>query len=75
VQAVRAQALDVLSGLGYRRIDDVGERFDPAVHEAAQVIASAATEPNTVVSVLRPGYAGQAALLRPAVVAVAGGQE
>jgi molecular chaperone GrpE len=75
VRAVRQQALDVLSGLGYRRINDVGERFDPAVHEAAQVVVSADTEPNTVVALLRPGYTGESALLRPAVVTVAGGQE
>ena len=38
VQAVHAQALDVLGGLGYLRIDPVGERFDPARHEAARLV-------------------------------------
>ena len=75
IQAVHKQALDVLAGLGYRRVDEVGARFDPAVHEAAQMVDDPAAEPNTVVAVLRPGYAAEAALLRPAVVSVAGGRE
>jgi molecular chaperone GrpE len=29
IQAVHKQALDVLAGLGYRRVDEVGARFDP----------------------------------------------
>ncbi len=75
IQAVRQQALDVLAGLGYRRVDEVGARFDPTVHEAAQVTQDPDAEPNTVVAVLRPGYTTDAALLRPAVVTVAGGRE
>ncbi len=75
IQAVHQQALDVLAGLGYRRVDEVGSRFDPTVHEAAQVTQDPDAEPNTVVAVLRPGYTTDAALLRPAVVTVAGGRE
>ena len=75
IQAVRQQALDVLAGLGYRRVDEVGARFDPTVHEAAQVTQDPDAEPNTVVAVLRPGYTTDAAVLRPAVVTVAGGRE
>jgi molecular chaperone GrpE len=75
VRAVLAQALEVLRGLGYQRIEDVGAQFDPAVHEAAQVIEDPAAEPNTVVEVLRSGYVGEQSVLRPAVVAVAGGRE
>lgn len=75
IQAVHQQALDVLAGLGYRRVDEVGARFDPTVHEAAQVTQDPDAEPNTVVAVLRPGYTTDAALLRPAVVTVAGGRE
>ncbi|MCT2279580.1 MULTISPECIES: nucleotide exchange factor GrpE [Micromonospora] len=73
VTAVHAQALGVLSGLGYQRIGDVGERFDPARHEAAQAVpAAGGVEPGTVAAVLRPGYTdATGTLLRPAVVAVA----
>lgn len=73
VQAVHAQALDVLDGLGYRRIEAVGQRFDPALHEAAQVIpAGDGVEPGTVVAVQRAGYADSGGtLVRPAIVTVA----
>jgi molecular chaperone GrpE len=73
VQAVHSQALDVLSGLGYRRVDPLGERFDPARHEAARVVpASDGQAPGTVVEVHRPGYVdGTGALVRAAVVTVA----
>jgi molecular chaperone GrpE len=75
IEAVREQALSVLERLGVTRIDDVGARFDPSRHEAAQVVDTSDapdTEPGTVVEVLRPGYAADDGLLRPAVVAVAG---
>jgi molecular chaperone GrpE len=35
VRAVRDQAVDLLSRLGYPRRDDLGARFDPARHDAA----------------------------------------
>jgi molecular chaperone GrpE len=72
VEAVHEQALDVLRQLGYERIDAVGERFDPARHEAAQAVEADGVEPGSVAAVLRPGYVDAGgALLRPAVVAVA----
>ena len=39
VRAVRDQALDVLSGLGYPRQDDVGVPFDPPRHEVVAVVS------------------------------------
>jgi molecular chaperone GrpE len=73
VQAVHAQATDVLAGLGYRRIDAVGQRFDPARHEAARTVAAGdGLEAGTVVEVHRAGYLDAAGVLvRPAVVTVA----
>lgn len=73
VQAVHAQALDVLAALGYQRIDALGQRFDPARHEAARVVAAGdGVEPGTVVEVHRAGFAdGSGRLVRPAVVTVA----
>jgi molecular chaperone GrpE len=75
VQAVREQALGVLSRLGFTRIEDIGARFDPARHEAAQVVDVPGAEPGTIVAVLRPGYIAPDGLLRPAVVAVARKQD
>lgn len=77
VRAVLGQAIEVLRHLGYQRIDAVGERFDPARHEAAQAVEPTdGVEPGSVTAVLRPGYVdADGALLRPAVVAVARNRE
>jgi len=73
VRAVHAQAIDVLTALGYQRIDPAGARFDPARHEAAGSVPAADGVPaGTVVDVHRAGYtAADGTLVRPAVVTVA----
>ncbi|MFF8605684.1 nucleotide exchange factor GrpE [Streptomyces sp. NPDC015346] len=71
VEAVCQQAFAVLAHLGYRRIAEVGEPFDPGRHEAAQVREDPAAAPGSIVQVLRAGYSGDRGLLRPAVVSVA----
>jgi molecular chaperone GrpE len=71
VAAVRDQALGVLARFGFTRSDDLGLPFDPARHEAAQLVDAPGAEPGTVVAVLRPGYTTDGGMLRPAMVAVA----
>lgn len=73
VRAVRDQAVDVVSRLGYPRRDDLGARFDPARHEAVASISSADAPPGTVVEVLHPAYGDGDQQLRPALVVVARG--
>lgn len=71
VEAVQRQALATVEGMGYHRFAEVGDKFDPSLHEAAQAREVPSAEPGTIVEVLRPGYRGDGQLLRPAVVAVA----
>src|SRR6476661_8041759 len=75
VRAVRDQALDVLSGLGYPRQDDVGVPFDPLRHEVVAVVSpeEAGQPAGAVAAVLRPGYGEPERQLRPAAVTVADG--
>ena len=73
VRAVRDQAVDILARLGFPRRSDMGERFDPARHEAVAVVAVPDTSAGTVVQVMRPGYGTGEHLLRPAAVVVAKG--
>lgn len=73
VRAVRDQAVDLLSRLGYPRRDDLGARFDPARHDAVASIPSAGAAPGTVVEVLHPAYGDGDHQLRPAQVVVARG--
>ncbi|MCW3493317.1 nucleotide exchange factor GrpE [Microbacterium sp. SSM24] len=72
VDAVRQQALSVLTDLGYpRREDETGKPFDPARHEAVSTIADTNLVPGTVAHVIRPGYGPDEEILRPASVIVA----
>lgn len=71
VRAVRDQAVSVLERLGFPRRDDVGERFDPARHEAVSTAEVAETPEGTVVEIVRPGYGDGERQLRPAAVVVA----
>ncbi|MFO6453864.1 MULTISPECIES: nucleotide exchange factor GrpE [unclassified Aeromicrobium] len=71
VGAVLAQAVGVLTDLGYPRRDDAGRAFDPAVHEAVSTVSGEGLTPGTVAQVVRPGYGPDDRLLRPAAVVVA----
>ena len=73
VRAVRNEAVDLLSRLGYPRRDDLGARFDPARHDAVAAIPTTAAPPGTVVEVVQPAYGDGDHQLRPAQVVVARG--
>jgi molecular chaperone GrpE len=60
---------------GVAAIDPLGERFDPAFHEAVLEVQTEGAKPGTVVQVLQKGYLMNGIVLRPAKVAVAGGGE
>ena len=71
VSIVRQQFLTTLEGMGVKRLDPLGQPFDPAVHEAvSSVPAQSGAAPNMVVGVVRPGYVIGDEVLRPAAVAV-----
>jgi molecular chaperone GrpE len=74
VSLVRQQFLSTLEGLGVTRIDPTGQPFDPVRHEAVSTIAAAGAQAGTVAGVVRPGYLIGDEVLRPAQVAVAGGE-
>jgi molecular chaperone GrpE len=75
VEQVLSEAVEVLRRLGFPRIDQVGERFDPAKHEAVSAIDVDDAEPGTVVHVVRPGYGEGTDQLRPASVVVSTGSQ
>ena len=76
VRSVRDQAVNVLSGLGFARDEEVGQPFDPARHEAVTTVpGGAGVPPGTVVHVVRPGYGEGEQQLRPASVVVAANGE
>jgi molecular chaperone GrpE len=71
VRMIRGQLENVLHGYGLTRFEAVGARFDPAVHDATNVIA--VDDPGrdrVVVDQIEPGYTFGARLLRAAKVVV-----
>jgi molecular chaperone GrpE len=60
-----------LSRFGVRRIDALGKRFDPNLHEAVMQVEDASHPEGTVVRVVEDGYTIHDRLLRPARVFVA----
>jgi molecular chaperone GrpE len=62
---------DTGSKLGLERVEAVGQRFDPNLHEAIQQEETADQPPGTVLRELAAGYRLAGRLLRPAMVVVA----
>lgn len=76
VQLVRDELLKVCAGHGVTRVEPkVGDEFDPERHEAMlNMPAPESVRPGHVASLLQPGYAVGAVVLRPAKVALAEGE-
>jgi len=71
VQMVLKLFSDTAARLELVRVDSVGQRFDPNVHDAFQQIETDEAEPGTVIQEYQPGYQLGERLLRPAMVVVA----
>lgn len=70
IEATRRALLDAFARHGLRRLDPIGEKFDPNWHEASFELADDRHPPGAVASVLQPGYLHHERLLRPALVGV-----
>jgi molecular chaperone GrpE len=75
VELIQRELLRVLERAGLSRYSAVGQRFDPARHEAIARVVSPEATPDTVVSETGPGYLLHGRVLRPALVAVAAAPE
>lgn len=62
---------DFLERMQIRKIEPVGQRFNPDFHQAMTMREEHGVEPGTVVQVLQSGYLLNERLLRPALVIVA----
>jgi molecular chaperone GrpE len=72
VQLVLKSLLDTLERHGVKRIEAVGQAFDPNLHEAMLQVESHSHPPNHVVKQHHTGYLLHDRLLRPALVTVSG---
>ena len=75
VKAIRDQAVQILSRLGFERHDEVGVPFSPELHEVVSVVTHPDLPSGTVIEVLRPGYGENGQQLRPATVVVSRPEE
>jgi len=71
VELIYKQLQDALTRLGVRAIAAKGERFDPHVHEAIEMVESSEVPDHHVIEELQRGYKLKDRLLRPAMVKVA----
>jgi molecular chaperone GrpE len=73
VRLVRSELSAALARVGVESFSPLGEKFDPALHEAMATTEQPANghDCGTVVEVYQPGYRLGASILRPARVVVA----
>ncbi len=73
IDATERQLQAILERFGIRKIEPLGQIFDPNFHRAMLEIDDPSNPTGTVVQVLQPGYVIHDRLLREALVAVAKG--
>ncbi|MDP2111051.1 MAG: nucleotide exchange factor GrpE [Thiobacillus sp.] len=74
VELTLKQLIAAFGKFNLHDIDPLGEKFDPHLHQAIQVVESEQPA-NTVVTVLQKGYRLSERTLRPALVMVAKGKD
>jgi len=71
VEMVRKKLVSILEKEGLKRIEAVGEKFDPNKHEALMRVESSNEEEGMIVEEIRPGYTFKGQVIRPSLVKVA----
>ena len=75
VKLVAQQLTNTLQNQGCKKIEAVGQPFDPTLHQAVQIQASDEVPPNTVLMDLRPGFQLHDRIIRPSQVFVSTGNQ
>jgi len=70
-EAIQKQIFDALDKIGVKKIECVGEEFDPNVHEAVMQTPTSEHPDHTVIAELQSGYQLKDRTVRPALVNVA----
>lgn len=71
VEATERELGAIFERNGIKRIDPLGQPFNPEYHQAVVEIPTAEHKPGSVAQVMAPGYMLKDRLLRPAMVGVA----
>jgi molecular chaperone GrpE len=73
VEMTERAMLSALERHGVRKLDPIGQKFDPNFHQAMFEVPNADVPNNTVVQVVQDGFSIGERVLRPAMVGVAKG--
>ena len=71
MELIRQKLMSILEKEGVRKIESVGEKFNPVLHEAVAPHPTDTVPEDTIVTVQQHGYTLNGSLLRPAKVTVA----
>ena len=71
MELIYQRLLDSLKKLGLEPITAKGQKFDPHVHQAVDMVVTHEVEEQTILDEYQPGYNFHGRLLRPAMVKVA----
>ncbi len=67
---INMQLQQVMSDYGVQKIKDLGEKFDPNIHQAIETVEVEGVESGQVVEVIMQGYMYKDRVLRPSMVKV-----
>lgn len=70
VDMTQKQLMKIFNKFGLEKLDPVGQKFDPSQHLAIFEVQDSNKDPQTIVSVVKSGYALHDKVLRPAEVSV-----
>src|SRR5882724_12484343 len=73
VEITERELIKVMEKHGVRKIEPMGQKFDPNLHQAMFEIPDASVPAGTVVQVMQPGYTIGERVLRPALVGISKG--
>lgn len=71
IEATERELLAIFERNGIKKIEPVGQPFNPDYHQAVMEVPTAEYPPGTVALMMMPGYLLKERLLRPAMVGVA----
>jgi molecular chaperone GrpE len=74
-ELIRKQLWDALSKQGLKRVESVGQEFNPHFHHAIDTVETSEHADGVVIGELQPGYLFHERVLRPAMVRVASAPE
>ncbi|MCM8764993.1 MAG: nucleotide exchange factor GrpE, partial [Candidatus Omnitrophica bacterium] len=63
---LKKQSSSLLESLGVKKLETVGKKFDPMMHEAVEIVETDDKPEGTVVEEVRSGYIMNGKLLKPA---------